>query len=56
MVDLRRNFQGDWSLATTAAYEKVDAHKIKFLVPLKRQEKQKFSYELTTRYGTNVAK
>ncbi len=54
VVDLRRNFAGDWSIVTKAEYEKVDATKVKFLVPLKAHEKQKFTYELTTRHGTNV--
>ncbi len=52
-VDIRRNFSGDWSLQTDAKYEKVDATKIKLLVPLKPREKQTLAYELTTRYGLN---
>ena len=56
VLDIRRNFTGDWALATEAKYEKVDAKKVKFVLPLKPREKQKFSYELTTRYGTNVQK
>jgi hypothetical protein len=56
VLDIRRNFQGDWSLATGAKYEPVDATKVKFLVPLKPREKQKLSYELTTRHGTNATK
>ena len=56
MLDIRRNFSGDWSLATTAPYEKVDANKVKFLLPLKPREKQKFTYELTTRLGTNATR
>ena len=56
VVDLRRNFAGDWDLQTTAKSEKVDANKMKFVLPLKPREKQQFSYELTTRYGTNVIK
>ena len=56
VLDLRRNFAGDWSLATEAKYEKVDANKVKFVLPLKSREKQKFSYELTTRQGTNATK
>ena len=55
-LDIRRNFKGDWSLATQAKYEKLDAMKVKFPLTLKPREKQKFSYELTTRYGTNVQK
>ena len=56
VLDLRRRFAGDWDLQTTASYEKVDANKVKFLRPLKAHEKQKFSYELTTRYGINVTR
>jgi hypothetical protein len=56
MLDIRRNFSGDWSLTTAAAYEKVDANKIKFVMPLKAHQKQTFRYELTTRHGTNATK
>ncbi len=56
VLDLRRNFAGDWSIVTKAEYEKVDATKVKFLVPLKPHEKQKFTYEVTTRHGTNATK
>ena len=56
VLDIRRNFAGDWSLATTATYEKVDATKVKFVLPLKAREKQKFSYELTIRHGTSAVK
>ena len=56
MLDLRRNFQGDWTLATDAKYEKVDATKVKFLQPLPARAKQQFTYELTTRHGANVTK
>jgi hypothetical protein len=56
VLDIRRNFSGDWSLSTDAKYEKVDAGKIKFVFPLKSREKQKFTYELTTRYGLNVSR
>jgi hypothetical protein len=55
-VDIKRNFAGDWSLSTDAKYEKVDANKVKILVSLAPRQKQKFSYELTTRFGTNAAK
>ncbi len=54
VLDVRRNFNGDWSLSTDASYEKVDATKVKFLLPLKPHAKQTFTYEVTTRYGTNV--
>jgi len=56
VLDIRRNFKGDWSLVTQAKYEKVDANKVKFVLPLKPHEKQKFTYELTVRHGTNVVK
>jgi hypothetical protein len=56
VLDIRRSFQGDWSLATPANYEKVDATKVKFLVPLKPREKQQFSYELTVKHGTNATR
>jgi len=56
VLDIRRNFKGDWSLATEAAHEKVDANKVKFIVPLKPREKQTFAYELTTRNGVNVTR
>ncbi len=56
VLDIRRNFNGDWTLATAAPYEKVDATKVKFVVPLQPREKQKFSYELTTRYGINATR
>ena len=56
VLDIRRNFAGDWSLDTKANYEKVDANKVKFVLPLKPREKQKFAYELTTRNGANVTK
>jgi hypothetical protein len=55
-LDVRRNFKGDWSLTTAAQYEKVDADKVKFLLPLKSREKQTLSYELITRHGTNKTK
>jgi hypothetical protein len=56
VLDIRRNFPGDWDLNTAAKLEMVDGNKVKFLVPLKPMEKQKLSYELTTRHGTNATK
>jgi hypothetical protein len=56
VLDIRRNFTGDWELKSEAKYETVDKSKVKFVLPLKSREKQKFSYELTTRHGTNVVK
>ena len=55
-LDIRRNFAGDWSLVTTAKYEKLDANKVKFVLPLKSRAQQKFSYELTTKRGTNATR
>jgi hypothetical protein len=56
VLDIRRNFAGDWTLNTSAQYENVDATKVKFVLPLKPREKQKVTYELTTRHGTNVTR
>ena len=56
VVDVRRTFRGDWSLATTTTYEKVDATKVKFVLPLKPREQQKFTYELTVKHGTNASR
>jgi hypothetical protein len=56
VLDIRRNFSGDWDLETTAEREKVDANKVKFIVPLKAHEKKSFTYELTTRYGLNMTR
>src|ERR1051325_1673581 len=56
VLDIRRNFAGDWTVKTESKYEKVDANKIKFVLPLNSREKQAFTYELTTRYGTNVTR
>jgi hypothetical protein len=57
VVDLRRNFPAsDWAMDTKSEYESVDAHKVKFVVPLKPREKQTISYELTVRHGTNATK
>ena len=50
------NFSGDWTLATDAKYEKVDAAKVKFILPLQPREKQKLTYQLTTRHGINAKK
>jgi hypothetical protein len=56
MLDIRRNFAGDWDIKTDAPHENVDAHKVKFVLPLKSREKQQFTYELTTRLGTSASK
>jgi hypothetical protein len=56
VIDIRRNFAGDWTLETDAPHEKVDAAKVKFTVPLKSGEKRILQYKLTTRFGTNAGK
>ena len=56
VLDVRRNFAGDWSLKTEAAYEKVDANKVKFVLPLKAREKRQFSYDVTTNFGSNATR
>ena len=56
VLDIRRTFPGDWSLKTETKYEQVDKQKVKFVLPLKPGEKQTLSYEVTTRYGTNVTR
>ena len=53
-LDLRRNFRGDWTLTTATPFEKVDANKVKFLLPLKPREKRELTYELVIRLGTNA--
>jgi hypothetical protein len=55
-LDIRRNFSGDWAMTTEAPYEKVDANKVKFVLPLKAREKRTFGYEVTTRLGTNATR
>jgi len=56
MLDIRRNFAGDWTLTTAAKYENVDKTKVKFVLPLAPRAKQKFTYELVTRNGTNATR
>jgi hypothetical protein len=56
VLDIRRNFSGDWEVKSDAKYEKVDANKIKFVLPLKSREKRELSYELTTRNGINATR
>jgi hypothetical protein len=56
LLDIRRNFSGDWSLVTDTKFEKMDATKVKFILPLKPREQQKFAYELTVKHGTNATK
>ena len=56
VLDLRRNFAGDWELQTEVGYEKLEATKIRFVLPLKAHEKKTLRYALTTRYGSNVTR
>ena len=56
VLDIRRNFAGDWGMVTEQKFEKVDATKVKFVLPLKPREAISFTYELTTRHGSNVTK
>lgn len=56
VLDVRRSFAGDWSLKTEAAYDRVDASKIKFVRPLKAREKQAFTYAVTTHHGVNATR
>jgi hypothetical protein len=56
LVDVRRNFSGDWTMTTDAARENLDANKMKFLVPLKAREQRKLSYTVATRYGANATR
>ena len=56
VLDIRRNFPGDWDVKTDAPYEKLDKQKVKFVLPLAPRAKQKLTYELTTRYGINVTR
>jgi hypothetical protein len=56
VLDVRRSFAGDWRLNTSAPYETVDATKVKFVIPLTPRAKQKITYELTTRHGTNATR
>jgi hypothetical protein len=56
VVDIRRNFSGDWTLATQQKYENVDKTKVKFVLPLAARAKLKFNYELVTRHGTNATR
>ena len=55
-VDIRRNFSGDWEIATDVKFEKVDATKIKFAFQLQPGEQRTLKYTLTTRTGTNARK
>jgi hypothetical protein len=53
-VDVRRRFDGDWTLTTRDKYEQVDSQRVKFLSPLGPGQTRTFEYQLTTRQGTNA--
>ena len=53
VLDIRRNFAGDWTLITAQNYAKVDANKIKFVLPLAPRAQQTITYEIVIRHGTN---
>jgi len=55
-LDYRKNLQGDWTLTSAQSYEKVDAAKVKFVLPLKPLEKKKITFDLVTRHGTSKLK
>jgi hypothetical protein len=54
VLDIRRNFSGDWSVQTATPQETVDGNKVKFVLPLTPHEKRTFSYELTVHHGSNA--
>ena len=56
VLDIRRNFPGDWTLTTQAKYENVDRTKVKFVVPLAPHARQKLTYVVVTRHGTNATR
>ncbi len=56
MLDVRRNFKGDWTLETSDEHQNVDADQVKFVVPLRPHEKRTLDYALTTRYGLNATR
>jgi hypothetical protein len=55
-LDIRRSFGGDWNLKSETPHEKVDATKVKFVLPLQPRQQRKISYEVVTRHGTNATR
>jgi hypothetical protein len=55
VLDIRRNFAGDWSLKSNVPHETMDGNKVKFVRPLKPRAKEEFTYEVTTSFGANVS-
>jgi hypothetical protein len=56
VLDIRRNFGGDWTLKSDVPHETVDGNKVKFVLPLKPRAKQQFTYEVTSNLGSNVGR
>jgi hypothetical protein len=56
VLDIRRNFSGDWSLKSATPNETVDGNKVKFVLPLKPRAKQEFNYEVTMNYGSAASR
>ena len=54
LVDVRRNFSGDWEIDSATTYQKVDATKVKFLIALRPREKTTLSYVMALHHGTNA--
>jgi hypothetical protein len=54
VLDIRRNFGGDWTLKSATPNETVDGNKVKFVLPLKPRAKQQFTYEVTMNFGANA--
>jgi hypothetical protein len=40
VLGVHRDFAGDWSLKTALAYDKMNASRMKFILPLKVREKR----------------
>jgi hypothetical protein len=53
-IDVRRRFEGDWSLNTRAEYTAIDAQKVKFVSTLAPRQQLTWEYQVTTRHGTNA--
>jgi hypothetical protein len=56
VLDIRRSLAGDWTLKSDLPHETVDGNKVKFVLPLKPHQKQEFTYEVTTKHGSNATR
>jgi hypothetical protein len=56
VLDIRRNFGGDWTLKSDTPNETVDGNKVRFVLPLKPRAKQEFTYEVTMKFGSNASR